>query len=569
MINEEDLTKPISEENFKKLICSLQQNAIKELILNNDYIKYSWIQTPSEEQLIKIFQALSTNTSVQFLEIKLKMVETIAIQFANMLERNQSLQKIILSACEVSEESWVVIMTGLSKSKSIQSLKITSLLSDAAIEAIMKSQKLQKLDLYLLQESTMKAIADGLMHNNTLQELSLDFYNRIGNQCAATNIKFLSDSLLKNKTLKKLALIFIWRDAGLEALNKQLPNLLGNNSPLTHLNLESCYLREKSGVALAQGLIENQSLKTLNLKGTMLEDKAVYEIACALQKNTSLKLQFIDLTTALTGVSESVIKRFLTALKSQTSLQYINLSDMVRDKNKGLLNLAKEIVEILEANKSLQELNLSLTNLSSKGFNDISKALIKPNQTLNKLSVASNKLDKTAVKSLMELLMKNESLQELDLSGNHWSNNDLQLIANALEKNKTLTQIDLGVYRGTFSDEWEDYAESAVKYVIEKLKNNTSLLDIKIKRQGPDSPQLTALMERNKRCLKEACLMGLHPRLGKDSAILSFSKNPIFDRNVLNEVFSFVSLEDTPSRLPKVNIELYEENSDIVPSITK
>ena len=101
-------------------------------------------------------------------------------------------------------------------------------------------------------------------------------------------------------------------------------------------------------------------------------------------------------------------------IRNYIFLQQINLNN-----EDGITTFA----EALKTNTTLQQLNLADNRIDEKGATQLAEAL-KGNNSIQKLDLGENDLADNGTKQLAEALKTNNSLQELDLYNNIIGNGD-------------------------------------------------------------------------------------------------------------------------------------------------
>lgn len=183
--------------------------------------------------------------------------------------------------------------------------------------------------------------------------------------------------------------------------NPKLRHLDLSNNPLTHqgpavndmlktcvslesLNLEGCKLTAKDAAVFADSLETQSSLLSLNLGTNDLGTKGGKSVVKALTNNTKTKLESLDLSQTLIGMTSreepamGYIEGFLSTNKT---LRTLNLG-----KNK-LTNCLKSLIMGLSLNSTLYSLYLNNSQINIKDVFD----LLKVNQTLLVINLENNR----------------------------------------------------------------------------------------------------------------------------------------------------------------------------------
>ena len=169
------------------------------------------------------------------------------------------------------------------------------------------------------------------------------------------------------------------------------------------------------------------------------------------------------------GIHEEGSIELCRALKSGC-IRALNLNGNDEFSDEGARHLALE----LEANTSLEELNLYTCGLKAEGLGRISKSLM-TNNTLTVLNVGGNGLYDEGIEHLAHALTFNHSLKSLNVSSCGMTDVGLRAIADSLEENDTLTELKLFNFQNQpHLNEFRDDGGS-LKYLTESLKQNHTL----------------------------------------------------------------------------------------------
>lgn len=151
------------------------------------------------------------------------------------------------------------------------------------------------------------------------------------------------------------------------------------------------------------------------------------------------------------------------------------------------------LAEILRDNTWLQELNLSLNNIGSRGANALAKVL-ETNTGLLSLNLAFTFIGDEEVIALAKAL-KNTNLQKLDLSNNRISDNGLKALLEALKSSRTLKELSLNSIAMSIE---------GMRTLAQEVANSTLLkLYIGGNHIGDDGAQLFAEALKSNRYLTE------------------------------------------------------------------
>lgn len=146
----------------------------------------------------------------------------------------------------------------------------------------------------------------------------------------------------------------------------------------------------------------------------------------------------IDLHVALyENIGEPQVNRLIPALKKNNRIAQLTLRSCINDEHikvltEFLINSrtikqidlrdnkitdigAFYIAKILEANTTVETLDLSNNQIGSKGFNAISNVLKQKNRTLKKISLAENFMDPTDAIDFAEIIIENQFIKLISI----------------------------------------------------------------------------------------------------------------------------------------------------------
>ena len=255
---------------------------------------------------------------------------------------------------------------------------------------------------------------------------------------------------------------------------------------IRHCSVNSLTLCGDDGIGryvneLKEALQMNTTL--ISLKLCDINNNGAVNITKAIQMNTTLHT--LDMshneisklylpTNTITGEGAKVVAE---AIQVNTTLETLDLSF-----NRLSDDEASFISDIL---KSLQQLNMSRNDISSKGAKVIAEA-IRLNTTLEKLNLSFNKLSDDGASFISDGLKTNKSLQELKMSKNNITGEGAKMIAEALQLNTTLKQLDLSINK-IFDD-----GATAISNV---LTSNITLQELNISHNSITNKGITKITE--------------------------------------------------------------------------
>ena len=460
-----------ASEYLSPVICN--NLGLNKLFLDNNDIGKGMLHIVRALQQLNSLQALGLSNT--------NMPKEVADDLALAIKCNQILNAVQMSNNKL-QCSAVVIIQALSKISSLKELNLQSIqLTEDAGEylspVICNNLGLNKLflDNNVIGKG-MLHIVRALQQLNSLQALGLSNTNmpkevtddlalaiecnqslntvQLNNNNLQRSAVMIIQALSKISSLKVLNLrsIQLTEDAG-ECLSLVICNNLGLNillldnndigkgmlhivralqqlNSLQALDLSNTNMPKEVTDDLALAIGCNQTLNTLYLYGNNLQSSAVI-ILKALSKISSLKelnLESIQLTEDASEYLSPVI------------CNNLGLNKLFLDNNgigKGMLH----IVRALQQLNSLQELDLSNTNMPKEVADDLALA-IEYNQSLNAVQMSNNKLQCSAV-VIIQALSKISSLKELNLQSIQLTEDAGEYLSSVICNNAGLNQLFL------------------------------------------------------------------------------------------------------------------------------
>ena len=364
-----------------------------------------------------------------------------------------------------------------------------------------------------------KALAEGLQHCNSLQTLNLE-----GNGIASDGAKALAEGLLHCNSLQTLNVGY--NSCGSDGA-KALAECLKHCNSLQTLNLRNNSIGSNGAKALAEGLLHCNSLQTLNLEGNSIGSDGAKALAEGLQHCNSLQ----TLNLEGNGIASDGAKALAEGLQHCNSLQTLNLgynscgSDGAKALAKGLqhcnslqtLNLegngiasdgAKALAEGLQHCNSLQTLNLEGNGIASDGAKALAEGLQHCN-SLQTLNLEGNGIASDGAKALAEGLQHCNSLQTLNLKSNSIDSDGAKALSEGLQHCNSLQTLNL---------ELNSIGSDGAKALAEGLQHCNSLQTLKLRYNsiGPDGAK--ALAEGLQHCNSLQTLNLRSNSIGSDGA---------------------------------------------------
>ena len=369
---------------------------------------------------------------------------------------------------------------GLLHCNSLQTLNVgyNSCGSDGAkalAEGLQHCNSLQTLNLEGngIASDGAKALAEGLQHCNSLQTLNIG-YNGIGSDGA----KALAEGLQHCNSLQTLNLErnSIGSDGA-----KALAEGLQHCNSLQTLNLKLNSIGSDGAKALAEGLQHCNSLQTLNLRSNSIGSDGAKALAEGLQHCNSLQ----TLKLGYNSIGPDGAKALAEGLQHCNSLQTLNL-----ELNGIASDGAKALAEGLQHCNSLQTLNLEGNGIASDGAKALAEGLQHCN-SLQTLNLKSNSIDSDGAKALSEGLQHCNSLQTLNLELNSIGSDGAKALAEGLQHCNSLQTLNL---------EGNGIASDGAKALAEGLQHCNSLQTLNVGYNSCGSDGAKALAEGLQHC---------------------------------------------------------------------
>ena len=414
--------------------------------------------------IINILEALHINTMLQVLVVSHNNItDNGAVAISEYLKNNNTLQELDISHNQVSDNG----VTNISKSLQVNTALQMFLIShnnicydeevpadktfqshyedDSVITAnkqtinedYIKKSALQKLNMSCnnISSKGVIALSNYLRNNNTLQELMISWNDY------KTPIVLDSTNVFCNMSSKHFgdvgtALIsaFLWHKNNVQKLDISHNNIfdngtvaisecLKNNDTLNELDISYNQVSSFGIINISKALLTNITLQKLDISHNNISDDGAIAIIEALQSHCN--------GNSIMGTANNEITNNKNYIKNST-LQKLNIS-YNNISSKGIVTLSDH----LKTNITLQELMISwndcetpivldstnvFCNMSSKHFGDVGTALISSfvwhKSNIQKLDISHNDVSDDGVVAISEYLKHNRILQELNVSYN-------------------------------------------------------------------------------------------------------------------------------------------------------
>ena len=323
------------------------------------------------------------------------------------------------------------------------------------VEMLQVNRTLLKFNIsnHTLSFDAVLALSDSLMHNNTLQELSM-----AGTGINKDDFKTVINALRLNTTLLSLDVsynssMFCYDDGAIG-----ISSYLKNNLTLKKLNLKSSYITEHKIDVIMKALSVNTTLQSLVISCNSICDVGASAISSCLRNNSTLKI--LDISKCY--ISSVGLIEIAEALKTNATLQKLDISS-----NIALTDIVK-FSTYLKDNHALKKLNLSKLQITCEGIQQINIQIsvilkqldishhkfnneavsaicnsLKCTTTLKKICMSNCNITSTAIEKMTEAFGFNYSIKKLDISLNNLSDDGAKVISDYLSKNTTMLELNI------------------------------------------------------------------------------------------------------------------------------
>ena len=415
-----------------------------------------------------------------------KGIEDYINEIKDALQINPKL--ISLTLCNISNDGAAAISNILKTIISLQVLnisrnKITSEGATCIAEAIQVNTALKKLNFSynMLCDDGAAAISDGLKENTTLQELNIA-YNNITNR----GIKNITEAVKVNSTLQNIDLSK--NHISIEGL-LYFMEALKNNCTLQIVNITHNNVT-RSGFTSIKRCIENlqqpihiyASWNEILSRHGELSLMSIISKSCPFQeyKKDVWSFKDYDPDRIVICLSEclkeddkllelNMSKNKIISGRESKIIEAIKINETLQNLDVSLTNVHEDFIcEFLKISKSFKELNMSKTKITHEGTKKIAQA-IQVSTTPQKLDLSLNNISNDGAYFISDGLMVNKSLKELNMSKTAITNEGAKMIAQAIKVNTTLEKLDLS---------FNMLSNGGANFISNSLKNNQSLREL-------------------------------------------------------------------------------------------
>ena len=406
----------------------------------------------------------------------------------------------------------------LKDNDTLQELSYTSIgIPNVEIKRIMEVFKVNKTLIKLnaskcpLYDDAVMALSDSLIHNNTLQELSIAdtginkfsfmmIVNALRSNTTllkldASHLLYdnaigISSYLQNNVTLKELNLMYSLEEHHVVEIMKGLS--MNVNTALQKLVISHNNVGDNGAAAIASCLQCNSSLRVLCISNCAIGNIGAMKIAEALKVNTTL--QKLDISLNGEALNSDSLTEFSTFLKDNYTLKKVNFcKHQIIGNSEGIQQAVIEncmklkqldlschhfnteaiatMCDSIKLDCAVKKLSICNCDITSSGIKRMTETLSDFNHSLKKLDISSNNLSDDGAEAIGDYLSKSSILCELNVSCSGITHVGAVKVAKALKCNTTNTLRKLDISRNSISDD-------GVAAFGECLKTNNTLLKL-------------------------------------------------------------------------------------------
>lgn len=314
-----------------------------------------------------------------------------------------------------------------------------------------------------------------------------------------------------------------------------------NFKNITTLDLKDAYIG-KNIIFLLPFFSSSSNLENLNLAGNDLEEEGLLKVINELQWS---KLKKLDISSNF----------------------------RMRDASSTKVMIKLGIV-LASSNCNLEQLRLAAMHIQIKEFEILGICFCHPQSKLKNLDLSCNyPFDKNDAKTLLKILSNEHFPLETLTLGDKISYECVEILVSTLipQTNSKLRNLRISYEDDLFVDKtiFEVILEHLSKYPMTSLRTlNVHQRIIRNPREDlmqkdrQDQEKIELFFKKLKaedlRKSRIAFLMGIHKRLGEQSAILQASKNEIFDKNLISDIFEMAGMNSNQ----KIDLFNFYSDSD-------
>ncbi|XP_065896352.1 protein NLRC5-like [Dysidea avara] len=342
-----------------------------------------------------------------------------------------NLKRFNVSTNQVTDETACDIASVLSHNTMLEELDLSyNNLQTAGVISIMKGMEsistLKKFNISHnnITDEAAIYVAVLLTHNTSLEDLDLS--------CTSLNSTSATTIMEGIKSISTLKSLYINNNNISDEAANYIAVVLSHSAALEEFDL-SCNKLQTAGTAtILKGMKTILTIKRLHIRDCNVKDKAAGDLAVVLSHN--IKLEVLD-------VSQNALQTngIITVLQAMEEMS--NLAEIKISKNNISHQAADDIETVLSHNTKLQVLDLSYNIYINTPL--ILNTIMPYISGLVKLTLRSNAISDTNIKSVANFLSCNTKLEEIDLSYNCLKAVSIGEICKGLSNLLNLTKLDL------------------------------------------------------------------------------------------------------------------------------
>ena len=403
-------------------------NEIAAAIASNSSLEYLRLQCNyfKDEGVRLVFRKLKQLTALRVLYFgDVVITEPAASDMAEMLAKNQLLEKFCLNNCKLQEHE--IICHSLSKIHHLKKLDLSdnhlgAQAADKISEVILSNRKLEYIKL----------------SNNDMNDLGAAKISSAIKEINALKLFHMSGNGITEKAADNIAQVIL------------------NNPLLQDINLGNNNLQTTGIIKLAGVLKGLRYLENLVLTDNKITEKAASEISMIIFSNPQLKRLLLNDNFLKANGTKSICK----SLAKLTALKHLDLGN-----NFITEAAADDIANVIIHNPLLHGIHLGNNNLKTMGMIKVASAL-KELHHLEMMTLSSNQITEAAADEIALIISNNTQLKLLLLNNNFLQTKGIKTICNSLSKVTALMLLHL---------ENNFITEEAADNIAEVIINNPSL----------------------------------------------------------------------------------------------
>ena len=356
----------------------------------------------------------------------------------------------------------------------------------------------------------------------------------------AFKINGLTEIFMSMSKIKMLKFVDISNNCNVSSLVDHVVAIIENNSMLETLLLNNCALSLTGIVKVCQSLSRSsRHLSSIGIANNDIDADAASEIGAVISNSPKLEkfsagknifgstgtcvivhalshcsnLRSLDLGNI--HMDEPIAEYLHDVICNNAFLQklYLNNCNLTQNcfkkiaesllcigslkvlscENNNMYPCTSDLVSVLEANSSLQELHLRQTNLQTEKATVVLQSLIKLTR-LTVLDISHNDIGITAVKDLASVLSRNSQLEKLYVQCNHLQSSEIFRIVHGICMYKSLR---------SFNFAKNDITGVACDDLAKMVANNVNIHEMLLFGNKLCSSEISFILNHNTPCLKK------------------------------------------------------------------